>query len=125
MRGRIEIQIRLVVALRSGSVAVSVTGPLGRLGHESSKRPFSTSTGCPSAISDAPGSIVPATRIGLPLGIIVPGGSSLIGGPVVSTVNRQRFVAVEPGKPPLALAVSTWLPSGSELPSRIRRPFDR
>jgi hypothetical protein len=54
VRGWIEIQIRFVVALRSVSVATSVTGPVGRVSQEIWKRPSLTRTGRPSEISVAP-----------------------------------------------------------------------
>ncbi len=104
VRGLIEIQMRRVVALRSGSVATSVTAPFGRERHETVKRPLSTRTGRPSAASVAPGSSDPSTRIGAPDGITAPGGSRVIFGPFVSTVKRQLLVVREPGKLPVTLA---------------------
>ena len=117
-----ETQMRLVVALRSVSVATRVTAFFGRVAHAIVNRPSLTSTGRPSAVSDAPFSSVPRTRSGSPDGICAPGASTAISGPLVSTTKRQALVVFEPGKLPEADAFSTWWPSFSDEPSKTTRP---
>src|SRR3954452_4022748 len=118
------MKIRFVVALRSRSVATSVTAPAGRVFQAIVKRPSLTSTGRPSAVRLAPASSVPRTRSGSPDGIRGPGESKVISGPFVSTTKRQVLVVLEPGKLPDTLAFSTWAPSFSDEPSKTTRPFE-
>ena len=122
VRGFIEIQIRRVLVFRSVSVAISVTAPLGRAGHESLKRPSETSVGRPSTVRVAPGSSVPASATGCPDGMTTPGAPNTIFGPVVSTRMFHVLVVREPGNPPATVACTRCGPSGRWLPSRTKRP---